>query len=244
MPTHSRPAMRATDPDMEIIMSPRVHATTMLVWALDRVGPKLLTEEEDPETVRMECSLHLGRSLPNLSFDRLMAALHIVTTDSFETSVPDFVELCNVLSGSAFDPTVFDPAEPDECAWGVAEALLLSPDADPDKPFLSPEIEAYIAETLKAYGFTTVPTVLASSAVKEAVQKASDDLSAIVAEDPEQFEATWSERHNKADTVDVSVRHTLQELLRQLEGLHLVNGNSKDLISRLQHEMKSTHRRD
>lgn len=242
MPTviTSRP-ISTGDPDAGVVTSTDVYATTMLVWAMDRIGPEVVTGDWHPSTVREECNDALGRPVPQHSFDRLMAAITILTTDSFGTSVPDFINLCNVLSGSPFDPGVFDPADPDECAWGVTEAIMLSP-PEPGESLLSPEVEAYVVETLKAYGYLTAPAAL--SDVDGQLEESRGTTASAAADDPATFEAVWSRRGDKAAATDRAVSEATISLFRQLESLHLKNGDTKNLINRLAAEFGRSNKKD
>src|SRR4051812_29132260 len=115
-----------------VLQDPESYATTLLVLLVDRFGTEALSWA--PETIRTEMASEYGVALPPACFDRLMAAVTVITTDYFYKSLTRFIDLCNVLSfGGTFDPSVFDPADPYECAWGISEALLLSPPEE-DEP--------------------------------------------------------------------------------------------------------------
>ena len=235
----TRPAAPTADPDAVLVTSPEVFGTTLLVWALDRIGPELIdpqdgTDPLDPAAVAAEIVDVLGRPLPPRLFDRLMAALHVVTTDSFHTSVPDFIELANVLSGSPFDPTEFDPADAEECAWAVTEVALLAP-PEPGEDFLSEEVLGYIGHALKAEGFLVAPRCLSDA--DKYLKEASDQTAAAAADDPTTFAAAWQKRRERADALDAQVGDGVQRLLAQLESLHLKNGDTKNLIDRLEKQL-------
>jgi hypothetical protein len=99
-------------------------------------------------------------ALPRANLDRLQAAIAVVTTDRFFQSVDRFIEVANVLAGSAARPGVFDPADAVECAWAVAESFLLHPpDADEPEPF-SDDVRAYVGQVLRSEGFLKPPAIL------------------------------------------------------------------------------------
>lgn len=230
---HQHPA--AADPDAATVLSPEAFGTTLLVWALDRLGPHLINPADpddppDPAVIRAECEEALGRPLPNASFDRLMAAREVTTSDAFRTSVPDFSELCNVLCGAPFDPTTFEPPEPVEIGWAVTEAALLD-SPDPGETYLSPEVVGFIAHTLKGHGFLTAPTCLSAAAGE--LSRASDEAAASASDDPTTFAAVWQRRREKADAVDDAVRDALGRLLDQVGSLRLRHGNVTDLKNRI-----------
>jgi hypothetical protein len=141
-------------------------ATPLLLFALDRLGPQMLGSKDDPEAgpwhpaaVRAGVEDEIGRPLPPRNFDRLMAAVMLVTTDRFWREPRAFVHAANVFSGEAFDPDgAFDPADVHECAWAAAEALLLDPPEKPAEGF-GPEVVGYVRTRLKFEGWTRVPDV-------------------------------------------------------------------------------------
>jgi hypothetical protein len=100
----------------------------MVVALVDYYGTEFMPWS--PETIRLETEEDFGVKWSNRNFDRLMAGVVLVTTDRFYKDLPDFIALCNCLSGSAASPGVFDPADAAECAWGITEALLLGPPDD------------------------------------------------------------------------------------------------------------------
>ena len=101
------------------------YATTLLLCYIDSYGTEGL--EWDPMTIRHEIEEDNNIRLSNKNFNKLMAAINVATTDQFYTSLPEFIDLCNILSGDVLDPRWFDPADPGECAWGITEALFISP---------------------------------------------------------------------------------------------------------------------
>jgi hypothetical protein len=73
--------------------------TTLLTVLLDVWGTEAL--EWTPETIKMELEDDFGIKLPPVILDRIMAGIIILTTDEFYQSLPDFIELTNVLNGHA-----------------------------------------------------------------------------------------------------------------------------------------------
>lgn len=107
-----------------------------------------------PTTVRAELmELVKGQHIPQPVMDRLMAGLFIIKSDRFYNVLPDFVEMANVLSGAAYDPELFDPADAAECLWAVTEAMLLDGGNEP----YSKDITTYIAKAFEHEGMARVP---------------------------------------------------------------------------------------
>ncbi|MDB4331258.1 hypothetical protein N9993_01785, partial [bacterium] len=86
-----------------------VFATTLLIMGLDYYGPDLLTWH--PETIKREIQDDFGVRLPKANFDRLMAAITVVTTDLFFKNLSRFIQLANVLAFDDFQPDEFEPAD-------------------------------------------------------------------------------------------------------------------------------------
>ena len=138
--------------------NPGSFASTLVVAVVAHYGLDALTWEA--ETLRREIEDDFRIKFSDELLARLMAGIAITASDVFYTNLPDFIQLCNILSGDTYDPTVFDPADAEEVAWGVTEALLLNPpDDDHEEPFV-PEIIGYIQEIVAQEGMLQPPDVL------------------------------------------------------------------------------------
>jgi len=149
-----------------------------------------------------------------------------VTSDRFYKSLPDFIELCNILSGDAVQPGVFAPADALECAWGITEALLLSPpDDDDEEPFV-PDIRGYIGEVAKSEGLLSLPDIL-----RIGIQ--DEDWRARVnyefSDDPIMFDSIYQAEAGKVEEINSIIGARLSMLVRQVEALPLKNGNASKL---------------
>lgn len=205
-------------------------ATTLLTLFIDTYGTEAF--DWDPKTIESEIESDYGIKLPRSIFDRLMAAISIVATDGFFQSLPDFINLCNVLSGDSFDPTVFDPADAGECAWAMTEALMLSPPDDNEEEPFNQEIVDYISEVLKSEGILTPPDILKVGLrkdYKEIVEKVRYDFS----DDPEMFQAIFETEKGKTEDINDLVKARLAALVQQLEKLPLANGDASGAAKKL-----------
>lgn len=201
-------------------------ATTLLVAVFDRYGPEALAWT--PETIRMELWDDFRARIPPTNLDRLLVAANIVTSDDFYRRVSRFVAFCNVLSGSPLIPGEFDPADSWECAWGITEAMLLSPPED-EEPF-SPEIRAYIGKVLDEEGIYTPPDVL-KIAIRDTPSGLPDFSS--FGNDPALFSAAFAHQEAKSREIESMLRSNLAELLRQVSSLPLLHGNADRILSSL-----------
>lgn len=205
-------------------------ATTLLTLFLDTYGTEAF--DWDPLTIQSEIERDFAVKLSRPVFDRLMAGIAIVSTDSFFKSLPDFINLCNILSGDGYDPTVFDPADCGECAWAMTEALMLSPPDDKDNDPFCDQIVAYLSETLKAEGILTPPDILRISLKDDAktlVEKVRYDFS----DDPEMFNAIFDTEKSKTDDINSMIKERLFALVQQMEALPLENGDSTEIVKKL-----------
>lgn len=190
-----------------------------LLW-VDRHGPDALTWDPDTiaRTVRNECR----DPVPDLVVDRLLAGTTLALTDRFYSNLSDFIDLTNVMAGSLIDPDLFDPAEIDEAAWAVTEALLFEPPEDPDHPFAD-EIVRYLEQRLRYEGFVTVPIALRLPGLR------TDHLQGVAADDPEILRQADDRRRE----VDRVVRDHLRILFRQLQNLPLRHGSTEGLLEKI-----------
>ncbi len=140
--------------------------------------------------------------------------------DSFYKDEKGFNELCRILAGEPAYPGVFIPSDSYDCAWGIAEAMLLSPPNEED-PF-DPAIGGFIAHILKDEGIITPPDILA---IADHDQKLAQQVNYDYADDPGMFEAIWSAEKEKTDGINRFVLDRLRMLSAQLRALPLTRGN-------------------
>ena len=201
-------------------------ATTLLVLVTDVYGSEAFTWSA--ETLKLEIEDDFDVKLPSANLDRLMTAIAIVTTDAFNTSLPDFIQFCNILSGDSYDPRAWDPADAMEVAWGVTEAMLIER-PEGDDPF-SDEIRAYIGAILEIEGIITPPDIL------RLAMRDSDPGGMVDGEfsdDPEMFSAIYGFEKMKTDEIERNLRDGLTRLSHQLEQVPVQSGSTKDVVKRM-----------
>lgn len=217
----------------KFLMDESSYMTTLLAILIDTYGTEAL--EWHPETIRQQLEADYNLSLPQFAHDRIMAGVTLLTTDLFYKSASRFVDLCNVIAGAEFDPNVFDPADPYECAWAVTEALLLAPPEDDDDEPFDDEIRRYLGFVLRDEGFVKPPDVLQIALDADFSDKVRYDFS----DDPEMFQGVYETQASKTDEVTTMIRGNLEELIQQLEDLPLRNGDTKDLVRRARQSKSS-----
>lgn len=216
-----------------LLTSPEALATPLFLWACDQFGsdPKLgpYVLHWHPKTIRKEIRDAVGVTILPANLDRLMTAIAVVTSDQFFIDVNCFIQFANVLSGDQYDPEVFDPADPWECAWAVTESLLLWPPGDGEGDPFSDEVRRYIGATLREYGFVKPPDVLRIAVGADFSSQVRYDY----ADEPEFFAAIHEVQTEKTASVDEAVHEGLNRLLSQLQLLSLEHGDTAELEQRI-----------
>ena len=212
----------------QAFVSPEAFATTLVTLFVDMYGTEGF--QWDPETIRMELEEDLHMKVPQANFDRLMAAINLMSSDDFFKSLPDFISYCNILSGDTYDPRNWDPADAAEIAWSMTEALLIQPPDDEDENPFSEDIVAYIGQVLNQEGIINPPDIL-----KVAVR--DNDPARMVAgdysDDPEMFNSIYDFEAGKSEEINQLVKANLQRLAQQLTALPLRAGNPENAVQQM-----------
>lgn len=211
--------------------SKETRATVLLTLFLDRFGTEAL--EWDPATIALEIEDEFDVDLPQISLDRLIVAIQILTTDRFFKRLPDFIAFCNVLDGDPFQPDTFDPADAEEVAWGITESLLISPPEDDDPEPFTDEIRAYIGSVLDSEGILNPPDILRIALRMVNVSPAMKDFS----DDPTMFSAIYDVEAGKTEDINQSIRFKTELLAEQLAALSLKNGNTQQVAEMLKQSL-------
>jgi hypothetical protein len=212
-----------------LLVHPDTFATVLVIILIDEYGTEALNW--DPTTIAMELKDDFQVALPQENFDRLMIGIHLLITDEFFWSTPNFIETCNILSGDLYDPRTWDPADTEEIAWGITEAMLLSPPENEEEPF-TPEIRAYIGEILDQEGIINPPDVLKIALRGGGEQTLPEEFT----DDPLMYEAVYKMEDDKTRGIVKTIKENLSKLMTQLDSLSLKNG---DAAGSLQKAIKS-----
>jgi len=211
--------------------SPQTFASVLLTVFLDRFGMDGLSWE--PNTITLEIEEEFDVELPQCVLDKLMAAISILTSDTFYISLPDFITFCNVLSGDTYRPDMFDPADSAEVAWGITEGLLISPPEEEQTGPFSDEIRAYIGAVLDQEGIINAPDVLQIALRKANVSDAANQFS----DDPEMFNAVYDVEAGKSAEINSIITEKVKMLLGQLRAISLDNGNTTAVAKTLEQSL-------
>jgi hypothetical protein len=218
-------------PSAQLWNDPGAYAFPLLVLVLDEFGTECL--QWDPGTVAMEIEQSFGVRPPPLNLDRTLAAMVLLSTDSFFNSVTDFCQLTLALCGK---PRAFLPDAVD-CAWGLTEGLLIfPPEADEENPF-DPEIVALLGKILQTEGILNPPDVLRiathdSGALDRARYDWSDD------ENMTQMMTEFAQ--SKTEEINNTLNDRLLDMLTQLQHLPLTAGRADQVAQRLINRLQQT----
>lgn len=207
--------------------SKETFASVLLTLFLDRFGTEAL--QWDPTTITLEIEEEFSVDLSQLSLDKLFVAIQIMTTDKFYKSLPDFISFCNVLSGDTYRPDMWDPADAEEVAWGVTEALLLYPPEDDDPEPFTDEIRSYIGAMLDREGLINPPDILRIALRQARVSPSIEDFS----DDPTMFNAVYDLEEGKRQDIEQTVRMRTKLMAAQFRALKLKTGAVDQVVKML-----------
>jgi hypothetical protein len=202
-------------------------ASVLLTLFLDKFGTEAL--QWDPTTITLEIEDEFDVELSQIALDKLLVAIQILTSDRFYKSLPDFIAFCNVLSGDTYRPDMWDPADAEEVAWGVTEALLIYPPEDNDEEPFTNEIRAYIGAVLDREGLINPPDILRIALRQARVSPSIDDFS----DDPTMFNAIYDLEEGKRADIENTIRMRTKMLAGQFKALQLENGNVDNVVKML-----------
>lgn len=198
----------------------------LLTMFIDHFGTEAL--DWSPATILMEIKDDFGVECSRDNFDKLMAAIQVLTSNRFYVSLPDF---CKIALSLSDEP---DGVLPDagDCAWGITEALLINP-PDANNTFTE-EIKGYIGKVLDDEGILNPPDVLRIGLRDkgEMLSKISYDFS----DDPEMFQAISQTELDRANNINQMVRLRTRKMLSQLAALPLSEkaaANASKIVNKL-----------
>jgi hypothetical protein len=203
-------------------------ASVLLTLFLDRFGTEALTW--DPTTITLEIEEEFGVDLPQLPLDKLVVGIQLLTTDRFYKSLPDFISFCNVLNGDTYRPDMWDPADAEEVAWGITEALLIYPPEDDDEEPFTDEIRAYVGATLDREGLINPPDILRIALRQARISPSIEDFS----DDPTMFNAVYDLEEGKRADIENTIRMRTKMLAAQFKALKLKNGGVDKIVKMLE----------
>jgi hypothetical protein len=222
-------------------MSKDPYATTLLVSfqdmfhqpepGLDGKVPSPLNW--DPTTIYHELLTELDGEPSTEAYDRLMAAIAVTISDRFFQNLHEFQQICRVFSGHHFNPSWSEPADSHDLAWGINEALLLSPPEKQDEEPFSQEIIVYIEQVLNSDGILDPPGVLRLGDPEGKLVVKRTNLAQEYADQPDLWAKIAQGIADRKQAIQSYVKLNQRNLLAQLDTLSLENGDVQNLRERL-----------
>lgn len=182
-------------------------ATTLLAALIRLNGAEVL--EWDPLTIELEVKEDLGVEMPRKVYDKLLALISALSTDSTYKDVALFDETVNALAGKGVG-VERDVPPVDEVAWAVTELRLNDPEPvsrSPEQPFAR-EIQRYARVVLDDEGMKIAPKALDFAANRPVKQEGADN--------PDFYAAAWGSAQARADEVDQWIEGMVIQLIHQL----------------------------
>jgi hypothetical protein len=201
---------------VEMFASDDVFATTLLVFCIDRFTTQCL--DWTTSTLTHELQLDFGISLPSENVDKLQAAMQIVQTDDYWQRLPMFCALTEALCGNGLQFDTVSIPNALECAWGITEAMLLSPPDDDQRDVFVPEISSYVASRCREEFILHPPRVL------QIVGGIEPDYSGVLATGTGEAEAMLGTSDTASDDMEQTIKEAYAALRNQLAALPLQNG--------------------
>lgn len=198
--------------------------SALAVILIDEYGTEALNW--DLETVKMELETDTRMEIPEEVITRIGCLQQIMTTDSFYQSLPDFITLCSIASGSLDSTSFWKPADAYDITAVMAEARLLNPPEGDIREILNPEILAYIEIALREFGILIPPDCLKFIHTDSL---AVNDL-ATIQEDPILFSAGYREAQSASDDLAVFEDRILQKIRAEIMALDLETGDSTGVL--------------
>jgi hypothetical protein len=136
---------------------PEAPAAALLVSLVRTYGTAAFQWE--PELVRQQIKEDYGVAMTALNSDKLQAAIHVLTDHQFESDWLVFQNICHQFSNVPDSFEDFEPLDPEEIIFGLAQAILLL-----NGPIqFHDTIRAYVGQIFFNHGFSSPPTMFPSA---------------------------------------------------------------------------------
>lgn len=187
------------------------YATTLLAALFMMYGLEVL--EWDGLTIELEVKDDLEVEMPRRVYDKVMALIMALTTDTVYKDVPVFDEFVRAINNhGAGAQQDIPPAI--EVAWAVTELEMNDPEPvsreERDKRF-SRNIRKYTRVVLDDAGLPIAPGVLSFAASRTVDAEGQDDN--------QYYAGAWGSAQAAAEEIDVEVEGRAIELVQQLMNL-------------------------
>lgn len=196
----------------KVLASDNPFMSTLMAIAMDEYGSECF--EWDVETLVISLEEDAGIELSDEVVAKIGCGLFVMGTDGFFKSLPDFIRVCNTISGTLIDPNMWEPADAFSVAQAVAEVLLINPPENGSDAF-APEIIEYISLVLRSYGCVTPPDSLKFITPDKL---ATQDIASIQ-EDPTMYAAGIQMGQEKSEELQEYLNGVLLQMMEEIKSI-------------------------
>lgn len=188
-------------------------ATVLISILIDNYSVEVLDWEI--QTILMELEDTFGAKLPDLNRDKIEALRISMRTDQFFSDWLMFNNTCQALSGEKVVSSTFDPATPEQMAWGIVEISLLY--GKENMPQFSEDIRKFMGVVLNDNGIIKPVDVLKLAIMPDI---STDNLDADV------VQAVYAKQDQEAEFILEYIKTNLTILFEQLNSAPLSKRDS------------------
>jgi hypothetical protein len=162
---------------INVYKDPKAPGFVLLGVTLKKYGMDCL--EYDPSLLRDQIERDYNIKLTQLQFDKLQAAMSVMTTDSFYNDWRVFEASCHLFSNEAVDTELVTPLEAEDIAVGLAEATMIKNDVndDADQLIFDDEVRVYAGHIFYDYGLCKAPKIFPTAIMPKKTGTADNDKS-------------------------------------------------------------------
>lgn len=209
----------------DILLSESAYTTALLAALIDEFTIDFTNWL--PATIELEIQRTFNIKLPEINKQKIYAGIRLLTTDAFYWSLPDFVEICQILNNVAILPEVFSLPDLEDCVWGLVESTIINP---PDRENLgdnfSKEIKLFLGKTIEwsgiARGEKLIPFAIFSDRPKTYRE---------VIDDPAVLEVFETLDSQTVEEIEAKIKQNLVELFKQVLSLEYNNIDSERFLA-------------
>ena len=151
---------------------PEIYASAALALLIDRFGTEVFSW--DPTTLSLEMRGAFGEEPEDELFDRILAAIGLMTSNAFFVDLSAFMNTCNALNFGVVTSETWIPSDLDDVLWGVTEARLLLGDDFKENEF-SNDVKRYVGMLLQEEGLHKTPSVLSFAKIDENIEEVYEE---------------------------------------------------------------------
>jgi hypothetical protein len=198
----------------EILKDPEIFATTALALLFDEFGTEVT--EWDPDVLGIEIREAFSVEPSDALLDRLLAAMAVLSSNSFFVDVKAFTTICNSLNRGVVMSDTWVPADLDDILWAVTEVRFLMGEYYSEEDY-SHDVKRYVGVMLQQQGIRKIPSVLSFAEVDDTVTEVYDAYSG----DAVMEQAFWDSQQEDRDNLESENIDKIDQYMAQIQTLPL-----------------------